>query len=123
MIRNNGDRYCKNPYFLHSVCTSGPAKAYTEVGSLQGGQAYGDNSRTIRSKKTLSKFSQHEGPGVMQPPRLKKKIRPFSAPRHQGLRSVGLKNKVGQQNQVMQSYQRPGTTDMMASYGLYAPGG
>ncbi len=35
MIRHNGDRYCKNPYFLHSVCTSnGPTKAFTEIGSV-----------------------------------------------------------------------------------------
>ena len=112
MIRNNGDRYCKNPYFLHSLCTtSGPSKtAYTEAGSLQGrSQAfYGDN-RTIseygvkKSRKTLgSKFSEGGYAGGYEgvaPPRLKKKVRPFSAPRHQGLRSVGLKNKVvNQQN-------------------------
>ena len=38
MIRTNGDRFCRNPYFLHSVCTSsagGPTKDYTEMGSLQ----------------------------------------------------------------------------------------
>ncbi len=32
----------------------------------------------------------------MGPPRLGKKQRPFSAPRHQGLRSLGLKNKISQ---------------------------
>ena len=30
----------------------------------------------------------------IHPPRIKKKQRPFSAPRHQGLRSLGLKNKI-----------------------------
>ena len=39
MIRSNGDRYCKNPYFLHSLCTTSnqPKTAYTEKGSLYGG--------------------------------------------------------------------------------------
>ena len=32
--------------------------------------------------------------GGMGPPRIGKKQRPFSAPRHQGLRSLGLKNKI-----------------------------
>lgn len=36
----------------------------------------------------------HAGEDSMNPPRIKKKIRPFSAPRHQGLRSTGLKNRV-----------------------------
>lgn len=31
--------------------------------------------------------------GHIGPPRIKKQ-RPFSAPRHQGLRSLGLKNKI-----------------------------
>ena len=115
MIRSNGDRYCKNPYFLHSLSTTnGPRTAYTEKGSLYGGpsQAFGDN-RTIKSRKTLASQGVYDQEAV-GPPRLKKKkIRPFSAPRHQGLRSVGLKNKVvNQQNQVMQSYNRPGTTDI-----------
>ena len=36
MIRTGGDRYCKNPYFLHSVCTSnGPTRAFTELGSIK----------------------------------------------------------------------------------------
>lgn len=38
MIRDGGDRYCKNPYFLHSITTSnGPTNALTEVGSVQSG--------------------------------------------------------------------------------------
>lgn len=36
--------------------------------------------------------------GGMGPPRIGKKQRPFSAPRHQGLRSLGLKNKISSQN-------------------------
>jgi len=71
MIRVNGDRYCKNPYFLHSLCTSsGPIKAYTEIGSVQGGPSQytyygGDNRNTIseyggnkKSKKLGSKASE-----------------------------------------------------------------
>merc|ERR1712003_167685 len=27
-IKENGDRYCKNPYFLHSVCTQNDAAAF-----------------------------------------------------------------------------------------------
>ena len=95
MIRNNGDRYCKNPYFLHSLCTTGPKTSYTEKGSLYGGQsqAFGDN-RTIKSRKTLASQGVYDQDAVAPPRLKKKKIRPFSAPRHQGLRSVGLKNKV-----------------------------
>ena len=37
MIRQGGDRYCKNPYFLHSLCTAnGPTRAFTEFGSVAG---------------------------------------------------------------------------------------
>ena len=49
----------------------------------------------------------------INPPRIKKKIRPFSAPRHQGLRSAGLKNRVNQGGDGM----RPGTQD--GQYGQY----
>jgi hypothetical protein len=35
------------------------------------------------------------GNDTLNPPKLKKKIRPYSAPRHQGYRSNGLKNKIG----------------------------
>ena len=110
MIRGNGDRYCKNPYFLHSLCTSsGPIKAYTDLGSVQGCPSqytyYGGDNRTIseygvnkKSKRGLgsraSEVQFGDQVGVEAPPKLKKKIRPFSAPRHQGLRSQGLKNKV-----------------------------
>ena len=109
MIRVNGDRYCKNPYFLHSLCTSsGPIKAYTEIGSVQGGPSQytyqGPDRNTISefggkskrkgmgSKASEGQFGEYNG--AIAPPKLKKKIRPFSAPRHQGLRSQGLKNKV-----------------------------
>ena len=46
----------------------------------------------------------HVGDEGINPPRIKKKIRPFSAPRHQGLRSAGLKNRVQAANDM-----RPGT--------------
>ena len=103
MIRGNGDRYCKNPYFLHSLCTSsGPIKAYTDMGSVQGGPSqytyYQGDNRTIsefggkrKSQRGLGtkgsevQFGDHGA--MVAPPKLKKKIRPFSAPRHQGLRS------------------------------------
>lgn len=40
-------------------------------------------------------MSEGVGEGSAHPPRMRgKKSRPFSAPRHQGLRSLGLKNKV-----------------------------
>ena len=43
-------------------------------------------------------------------PRLSsKKQRPFSAPRHQGLRSLGLKNKISQQSSDSRQIIRPGT--------------
>lgn len=79
------------------------------MGSVQGGPSqytyYGGDNRTIsefggkkKSQRALgSKASEvqfGDNGGVMAPPKLKKKIRPFSAPRHQGLRSQGLKNKV-----------------------------
>jgi hypothetical protein len=83
MIRSNGDRYCKNPYFLHSICTNqstagGPSRAFTEVGSVQGGGAFGtyyNDNRTIseygavgsrkKSRRGLgSKASEGNFPGV-----------------------------------------------------------
>ena len=43
MISNNGDRYCKNPYFLHSLCTqNAPTRS-----------SYGDSNY-----KTISEFTQ-----------------------------------------------------------------
>ena len=111
MIRTNGDRYCKNPYFLHSICTNqstngNPSKAFTEVGSVQGFGTYYADNKTIseygaigskrKSRRGLnSKASESNFQGVVRPPKLReKKQRPYSAPRHQGLRSKGLKNKV-----------------------------
>lgn len=40
MIRKNSDRFCRNPYFLHSICTTkaGLAGPYTESGSLYRGK-------------------------------------------------------------------------------------
>ena len=55
--------------------------------------AYGGE---VRQSVTKSKTKMSEGypDGSSRPPKVGKKIRPFSAPRRQGLRSVGLKNKV-----------------------------
>jgi len=38
--------------------------------------------------------SNYYDDGNVGPPRINKKQRPFSAPRHQGLRSLALKNKI-----------------------------
>ena len=36
MIQGNGDRYCKNPYFLHSICTeSNPNEVASEYRGLK----------------------------------------------------------------------------------------
>ena len=122
MIRKNSDRFCKNPYFLNSICTNNAGLQGVAVSSNRslrrlGGQASSSKAfstyyaegdkRTIsdfekrkRSKKLLtSKASDSnfagDQYGQLAPPKLggKKKIRPFSAPRHQGLRSHGLKAK------------------------------
>lgn len=46
MISSNGDRFCKNPYFLHSLCThNGPTRS-----------SYGDSNY-----KTISEFTQARG--------------------------------------------------------------
>lgn len=48
MIRKNGDRFCRNPYFLHSVCSTAVGPAYTEMGSIQAkGSYYAMDHRTI----------------------------------------------------------------------------
>lgn len=48
MIRKNGDRYCRNPYFLHSVCSTNAGPAYTDLGSIQAkGSYYAMDHRTI----------------------------------------------------------------------------
>ena len=116
MIKKNGDRYCKNPYFLHSLCTSqGPAVAYTDHTSAYG--SYKDNRTISQSghkrnlRRNLAAESRASGIGDdgTHPPRIKKKQRPFSAPRHQGLRSLGLKNKI--QNHEQQLMPRPGTQE------------
>lgn len=62
MIRTNGDRYCRNPYFLNSICTS-------KAGLLPYSKSpYGDtNSQGIvasskggnqRDLQTLSELNQ-----------------------------------------------------------------
>jgi hypothetical protein len=89
MIKNNGDRYCKNPYFLHSLCTAqGPAVASTDHTSAYG--SYKDNRTISQSghkrnlRRNLAAESRASGIGDdgIHPPRIKKKQRPFSAPRH-----------------------------------------
>ena len=53
------------------------------------------SKKMLTSKASDSNFAGDHY-GQIAPPKLgaKKKIRPFSAPRHQGLRSQGLKHKV-----------------------------
>ena len=71
--------------------------AYTDNES-----AYGSYKASRAGKGSRRKIAYSRGSGMyvgedgqsMNPPRIKKKIRPFSAPRHQGLRSAGLKNRV-----------------------------
>ena len=50
----------------------------------------------MNGKASESNFAAGDGEQEsLAPPKLKKKIRPYSAPRHQGYRSTVLKNKVG----------------------------
>jgi hypothetical protein len=51
MIQGNGDRYCKNPYFLHSICTENTPN---EVASTQyGGMKTISEYKPRKSKKGL----------------------------------------------------------------------
>jgi hypothetical protein len=40
MIRENGNKYCKNPYFINSVCTinAGLPTSYSEAAYSRGGK-------------------------------------------------------------------------------------
>ena len=59
-----------------------------------GGRKRGKKGTMLTSKASESNFGNDQF-GQMLPPKIgRKKIRPFSAPRHQGLRSQGLKQKV-----------------------------
>ena len=95
---------------MHSLCTQNPTVAYTDNDSAYGSYKYSKAGKGSRRKIAYSRGSNmHVGEDgqSINPPRIKKKIRPFSAPRHQGLRSAGLKNRVNQGGDGM----RPGTQD------------
>lgn len=95
-IRNNADRFCRNPYFLHSVCTAN-AGLVADTQSL-GGYRHGTSSKasfllgdnvTIseygkrrKSRKQVSEGGFDYGQPVAGAPKIRKKVRPFSAPRH-----------------------------------------
>lgn len=90
MIKSNGDRYCKNPYFLHSLATHNPSRqSIVEQGSTNYktiSEYGGVPTRVSYSKSKKSKFSEGVVEGYARPPKVKsKRIRPYSAPRHQGL--------------------------------------
>ena len=102
MIQGNGDRYCRNPYFLHSICSENPNEMASNYDQGRGLKTISEfkprksKRGFMGSKQSESQFAGPDGYGVYQnPPKIKKKTRPFSAPRHQGMQSVGLKNKIG----------------------------
>jgi len=87
-ISVNGDRYCKNPYFLHSVCTKA-APNQNMYSQMIASNHYGTISDMDGRAKFSQKFSNKnklgsEGfyDGNVRPPRLNKRIRPYSAPRN-----------------------------------------
>jgi len=108
MITQNSDRFCRNPYFLHSVCSvnaglpqhldnmsSFNGRARAGASSKSSYMPYGDNhtiseygmmGRQSRRKSKASKQSSQVGTFDMGPigevPRIRKRVRPFSAPRH-----------------------------------------
>lgn len=99
-IQTNGDRYCKNPYFLHSLCTkAAPSQSMypSQFGSKHFGtiSEYGPVGHRGSLKQSNKQKLKSEGfyQGSADPPRLRNKIRPSSAPRND-MQSVGLKNKV-----------------------------
>ena len=47
-----------------------------------------------KSKNKISSEGYYDGQA--RPPKISKKIRPYSAPRNQGMKSTGLKNRVTQ---------------------------
>jgi hypothetical protein len=106
MIQGNGDKYCKNPYFLHSIAThAGPKDSFSQFPAAGGNfgtiSEYGGLKSNKQSNKVKSIQGHPEsGAASEYPPRLKKrKMRPFSAPKDQNLKSIGLKNKVMKGNQ------------------------
>ena len=64
MIRKNSDRFCRNPYFLHSICTTkaGLVGPYTESGSLHKGGRGASSSKAFSTyyaggdNRTISEF-------------------------------------------------------------------
>jgi len=96
-ITTNSDRYCKNPYFLHSVCTkSGPnQQVYSQMvgsnyyGTISDGGHKFSNKISNRNKVTSDGVYE----GNARPPRLNKKIRPYSAPKNNQFRSNKNRSK------------------------------
>ena len=100
MIRQNGAAYCRNPYFLHSVTSMKPADNQS-MGTFPRTRAtskashmYGDGvsmsqyglGRTGSKRRSKASRMGSEGTFEGMPnaaPRLRRKARPFSAPRHQ----------------------------------------
>lgn len=74
MIQGNGDRFCQNPYFLHSVCTAEdsyyitlckPAACHFPEGEGRKASAKGSRTGTAQTKKRVGQMNSD---------------RPFSAP-------------------------------------------
>jgi hypothetical protein len=66
---------------------------------MMGSNHYGTISEAdVRAKQSIKNTNRNkissEGFFDAKPPRLNKKIRPYSAPRGQGMKSTNLKNKV-----------------------------
>ena len=98
MISNNGDKFMKNPYFLHSLCTANaPTRSTKELknyGTISEWQAKSIKKSVGRSKQ----YSEGIAEGEIRPVRIKKKLRPFSAPKHENWQSHGLKNRASYYN-------------------------
>ena len=117
MIRKNSDRFCRNPYFLNSICTNNAGLQGMGVSTNRSLRRLGPQAQSSKAfstyyadgdKRTISDFDKKKKSrrmltskasdsnfagdhyGQLAPPNIrggKKKIRPFSAPRHQSLRS------------------------------------
>lgn len=134
MITQNSDRFCRNPYFLHSVCSvnaglpqhlenmSSYGRARAGASSKTSYMPYVDNQtiseygmmgRQSRRKSRISKQSSQVGTFDVGPmgevPRIRKRVRPFSAPRHQYGFKAGRQQRAHMQGhqQVMMSHQAP----------------
>ena len=103
MIRVNADRFCRNPYFLHSVVSANAGMDNMSYRTFNRGTSskmsgvipdavtmseYGGFKLNSKRRSKASKMGS-EGAfdmglgGYGGVPRLKKKIRPYSAPRNQ----------------------------------------